>query len=254
MNLEETLGAIETTTSVDGLLHVMQKIAEQFGFASYNFIDVGEPHVEEPFWSGTTGARWESEYNSYGFVHADPTLSKARRTNTPFFWSELNISLRKGPKSGARSTMEAARDHGFEDGLVIPIHIVDRLGRPRSACIGFFWTEPKVPLTELKTDRFVDLHIEAIYWTQKAIDLVAVEFRKSHPIISQETSPELITPKERDVLSWSARGKTSSEAADIMNISDSTAKWHLKNALRKLDANTKTQAVTKAIYLGLIDI
>jgi len=254
MPIEETLCAIEAATSVDDLLRVMQDITEQCGFASYNFIDVGEPHVDEPFWSGTTGERWESEYNSNGFVHADPTLSRARRVNLPFFWSDLEISLRRGPKTVARSTMEAAKDHGFQDGLVVPIHIADRLGRPRSACLGFFWTETRELQPELKADRFVNLHIVSIYWTQKAIDLVAVEFRKSHPIISQETSPDFITPKERDVLSWSARGKTSSEAAEIMKISDSTVKWHLKNSLRKLDANTKTQAVTKAIYLGLIDI
>ncbi len=56
------------------------------------------------------------------------------------------------------------------------------------------------------------------------------------------------------MLSWAARGKTAHDTSDILSLSEDTVKTHIRNALHKLDATNKTHGVTKAIYLGLIDI
>ena len=61
-----------------------------------------------------------------------------------------------------------------------------------------------------------------------------------------------MTDRERDVLSWAARGKSVLDTADILILSEDTVKTHIRNALTKLGANNKTHGVTKAIYLGLI--
>ena len=63
---------------------------------------------------------------------------------------------------------------------------------------------------------------------------------------------EELTDRERDVLSWAGRGKSVLDTADILELSEDTVKTHVRNALKKLNANNKTHAVTKAIYLGLI--
>jgi DNA-binding CsgD family transcriptional regulator len=55
-------------------------------------------------------------------------------------------------------------------------------------------------------------------------------------------------------LSWAARGKTTSETADILHISQQTAEGYIRNALLKLNATNKTHAVAKGIYLGIVDV
>jgi LuxR family quorum sensing-dependent transcriptional regulator len=63
-----------------------------------------------------------------------------------------------------------------------------------------------------------------------------------------------LTDRERDVLSWGARGKTVSETAEILRLSADTVETHMRHATHKLGANNKTHAVAKAIHFGLIDV
>ncbi len=58
-----------------------------------------------------------------------------------------------------------------------------------------------------------------------------------------------LSDRERDVLAWRPRGKTSNDTAEILKISVETVNDHVKNAIRKLNASNKTHAVTQAILL-----
>lgn len=62
-----------------------------------------------------------------------------------------------------------------------------------------------------------------------------------------------LNDREWQVLTWVAAGKTSSEIAAIMPISERTVSFHLSNARRKLGASNSRHAITRAISLGLID-
>jgi DNA-binding CsgD family transcriptional regulator len=61
-----------------------------------------------------------------------------------------------------------------------------------------------------------------------------------------------LTPRERDILSFSAEGKSIPAIAAIFSLSPNTVNFHLKNVYAKLDVSTRQTAVVKAIRLGLI--
>lgn len=80
----------------------------------------------------------------------------------------------------------------------------------------------------------------------------------AHEKIAQVLVPELVpetqvamTPREKEVLRWTAEGKTSQEIAAILLISERTVKFHINNLVSKLKAVNKTQAAVKAIALGM---
>ncbi len=54
------------------------------------------------------------------------------------------------------------------------------------------------------------------------------------------------------MLRWTADGKTASEIADILNISERTANFHIANVIAKLNAPNKTAAVIRAGLLGML--
>ena len=54
-------------------------------------------------------------------------------------------------------------------------------------------------------------------------------------------------------MTWVARGKTSIEIAQILELSKRTVDFHIDNARTKLGAATRTQAVIKAATGRLID-
>lgn len=63
-----------------------------------------------------------------------------------------------------------------------------------------------------------------------------------------------LTPREREVLSYVALGYLNKQIADTLGISTETIKNHITSSLRKLHANSRTDAVVQAIKQGLITI
>jgi LuxR family quorum sensing-dependent transcriptional regulator len=257
LDLDNAIASIEACTTLDELRELLQKIAEQYGFSSFNFIDVGQPHIDKPFYFGTVKEAWTQDYTRNNFFVVDPCIQRVRKTNTPFSWGSILLPTVHGPrKPGAVRTMEAARDHGFTEGLVIPYHFRDHLGRMHSSLGSFFWEDAASRFTFMLSERRHELHLVMIYWVQRAVDLVAQSQRGSVSIIRghQDDSGVTLTDRERDMLAWAARGKTVADTADILKISEETVETHIRNAMRKLDATNKTHAVAKAIYLSLIDV
>jgi LuxR family quorum sensing-dependent transcriptional regulator len=65
-------------------------------------------------------------------------------------------------------------------------------------------------------------------------------------------SPSL-TPREREVLAWVAKGKSAWETGKILHIAKRTVDEHTQTAARKLGAANRTQAVALALLLRLIE-
>jgi len=62
-----------------------------------------------------------------------------------------------------------------------------------------------------------------------------------------------LSHRELECLTWTAKGKTTWDIAMILEISEHTVNYHIKNAMKKLDAHSRTVAVVKAVRFGLID-
>ncbi len=61
-----------------------------------------------------------------------------------------------------------------------------------------------------------------------------------------------LSDREAETLTWSARGKTSDEIAQIIGVSRRTVDFHLDNARSKLGVATRIEAVANAIAAKLI--
>lgn len=67
-----------------------------------------------------------------------------------------------------------------------------------------------------------------------------------------EQPVEELTPRELEVLQLMAEGFSNKEIAERLGITDHTVKFHVNTILSKLDAHSRTEAVTRAARLGLI--
>ncbi len=63
----------------------------------------------------------------------------------------------------------------------------------------------------------------------------------------------LLTPREREVLSWAAAGKSYWEISRILGITERTIRYHMANVRNALDAVSNKQVIATAVRLGLID-
>ena len=65
---------------------------------------------------------------------------------------------------------------------------------------------------------------------------------------------EELTPRELQVLQLLAKGRANKEIADVLRITEYTAKDHLKSILAKLRVADRTEAATAAIQRGIIHL
>ncbi|HSY27326.1 MAG TPA: autoinducer binding domain-containing protein [Burkholderiaceae bacterium] len=61
-----------------------------------------------------------------------------------------------------------------------------------------------------------------------------------------------MTLREKEVLRWTAEGKTAYEIGQILAVSERTVNFHINNVVTKLGASNKTQAAVKAATLGML--
>ena len=73
--------------------------------------------------------------------------------------------------------------------------------------------------------------------------------------VAQNRSPRptvSLTDREIEALTWSAQGKSSTDIAVLMSVSERTVNFHITNAMRKLGVATRIQAAVRASIAGLI--
>ena len=65
---------------------------------------------------------------------------------------------------------------------------------------------------------------------------------------------DILSERETEVLRLMAQGAANKSIASSLSISESTAKTHVANIFQKLEVNQRTEAVTKAMTLGIIKL
>ncbi|AWY44336.1 helix-turn-helix transcriptional regulator [Pseudomonas putida] len=63
-----------------------------------------------------------------------------------------------------------------------------------------------------------------------------------------------LTAREKEVLQWSAIGKSSWEIGRIFNCTEAGVNYHFANIRRKFGVSSRGCAVVKALELGLIEL
>ncbi|GAB4112368.1 MAG: response regulator transcription factor [Roseiflexaceae bacterium] len=75
-----------------------------------------------------------------------------------------------------------------------------------------------------------------------------------HTPAGQANPNPLLTERERDILRLIARGQTNSAIASNLHLSDGTVRNYVSSLLLKLEAEDRTQAVIKALRIGLVSV
>lgn len=100
-----------------------------------------------------------------------------------------------------------------------------------------------------------DLHMKApaaeSECQQAIFDIVLPRFRNAWKYKDQEPRISL-TAREKEILMWVKEGKNNWEIASILDITQDTVKYHLKNIFQKLNVSNRSQAVSVALEEQLI--
>jgi DNA-binding CsgD family transcriptional regulator len=95
-------------------------------------------------------------------------------------------------------------------------------------------------------------HYELDRADEKCLHMASIFFQTRLERVRAKNTPPprgpRLTRRERECLSWVASGKTDWEISQILSIAEQTVHEYVQNALIKLNATTRAQAVAVAIY------
>lgn len=225
---------LDAVRSADEIMSHMAQALGRFGFETFVFARLPDPAQLTSYYvlAHKWPRGWSDLYAEEGYVTADPVARLCRHSVGPFEWSEATYDPAAEPR--AHEVMKRASDFRMVNGFCIPIHGLNG----HEACVSFGGT--KVDLSPCTKPA---LHLMGMYAFERIRQMVT-------PSVPRR--PADLTVREREVLTWTALGKTSSEVAEILGLTKRTIDEYALRAARKLRAQNKTHAVVKALQRGLI--
>ncbi len=127
----------------------------------------------------------------------------------------------------------------------LAVHLVTGASGKVEALYGF--SRIPVPL-DARLGHIIELLIPHLH--NAFLRVLATE-REISSAGSQRTG-RLVTPRQEEILSLIKEGKTNVEIARLLDCSPWTIKNHIQAILRRLDSNTRTHAISRAMSLGIL--
>lgn len=235
--LLQTLTTAETldqAKSVDAFAATVGRMLGSFGLASFTFQDLPSTNKYDDFvFCRHLPEEWFKVYVRRKYLRVDPAFKLVRRRTEPFIWADAPYDAEREPR--VLEFLHCVTDLRLDRGVVVPIHRLT--GRP-----GVVWFGGPKP--ELNAHTLPALHFLASYSFER--------LRQLRPPAHEKRPP--LTPREREVLTWVAAGKTAWEIGEILNIAQRTAEEYAQKAVTKLGATNRTHAVALAVHDHLISL
>ncbi len=180
-----------------------------------NFVNLSNP------------ATWMEEYHQKGYLNGDPVRIEleARLQNEPGFTHSILWDAYDRPLSEReREIIRRRSHHGLKFGFSV---FNNSLDKNAVFLISFARRDRQVEQPEQDIGRFI---VPQLNWCRKRLDLLM--------LVGQ------LSRRERAVADWLVEGKTNWEIASILEVTESTVKFHVSNILRKLRVTNRLAAIS----------
>lgn len=230
--IENLLPSILLASSVQSSIEIMQGI-EAVDHVTFHMTNNIKSPMDNPFIRTTYPSNWISYYLLNNLVMVDPVMAHALVATKPFSWDVLR------PTAKEVAFLEKSREFGLgASGFSCPC--LDSYGRKSVLSLN-----SSLPTADWTA--FVNLNGQELANLAHDIHVKAVA-----EAFADRDSGTQLSPREYECLKWTSQGKTYSEIAIILDLSEHTVRSYLKVARLKLDSVSLAQAVAKASNFGLI--
>lgn len=184
----------------------------------------------------------ESWWRIPQFAFESPLPAACRYESEPFWCNEEGIrAMRRNPFLADIDLKDFERRALTRVAMVAPVHLP----------FGQIGAVSAVPLDRSRTE------LEQEFAEYGALfGLFARTFIAGYVSVMAQTrrmpSQPALNRREVECLRWAGIGKSDNEIATLISLSRSTVRFHITNAMTKLDAVNRAQAVLKAGQLGYI--
>ncbi|EUC01400.1 transcriptional regulator, LuxR family [Rhizobium sp. CF080] len=227
-----SIGEIAGLKTQFDVFRFMKRITEHYGCRAFMVLNL--PHATSLELSNNTViTNWPAElmslFDREGMMQTSPVLRRLRVSTIPFSFDLDTVPPeRQGP-----AVRNLFGRFGVVRGAYFPVHDMSgNRGAVSFSGDGLLFTHQQ--MMELM---YISIHV-----FERLAEIRNLDVRTT----------DMLTDREIDCLNWTAAGKTSAEIAEILGLSEHTVNHYLNRAAKKLDTVNRTQAVAKALRIGLI--
>jgi len=227
----EEIGRLKTQFDV---FRFMKGLTEAYRCRAFMVVNL-PPITSFELQSNSVINNWPAEllsiYDQEGLLPTSPVLRRLRSSTLPFVHEVASSPNRDESKSQlVVALFERFRMTRF---VYLPTHDVSGIRGAVSLAGDREIFSPE----EIKDLCYIAIHVFDRLAEIRSLDVRVID---------------ALTDREIDCLNWTAAGKTSAEIAEILGLSEHTVNHYLNRATKKLDTVNRTQAVAKALRVGLI--
>ncbi|BCG83621.1 LuxR family transcriptional regulator [Mesorhizobium sp. 113-3-3] len=235
-DLFAAISKIDTARSADAILQAFRSAMERYGLR--NFLITGLPVPHDTDWQREILAdgwspEWHRRYVAEEYFLHDPCVAQCRHSPQPFRWGELPAARLV---ARAKLVIDEAAEFGMKEGICVPIHVP--LAGP--GVVTMASDRMEVPPSAMPLIETLCVH------TFRRLSALGT------PGDGNEPTP--LTARERELLEWSAQGKSTDDIACILGVTRNTVESHQRNIRGKLDAINVAHAIVKALRRQEIQI
>ncbi len=179
---------------------------------------------------------WLEHYTRNNYFASDPNKRQLLEGADFLRWSESFSSVTLPIE---KEYVRHAREYEMGEGITVACR------QPRSGLLSLFCFRGR-ELERTDRDRVVLRHVAPyLHEAMRRVNMQAAP----GPVAEDQY---VLSNREKEVLRWAMDGKTNWEISMILDIGERTVKFHVQNAMRKLDASSRSQAVAIAVRRRLI--
>ncbi|MFY7863398.1 autoinducer binding domain-containing protein [Roseateles sp.] len=230
----DQLQLIVSATNTDETFQTVVAEVARLGFAFCSFgmkapMPLVAPRV---LWCSNYPLEWQRRYEAQGYLRCDPTVAHAIVSDEPLLWSDALFAT-------CPEMREEAKARGLVHGWAQP-------RRDAAGMVSLLTCARADP--EIAREEFAAKQARVQWLSYLCHEGMSRHWSAS---LRGDTDP-VLSKRELEVLRWSCDGKTSADIAQIINLSEGTVNFHVRNACNKLGTNNRTAAAVRAALLGLL--
>jgi LuxR family transcriptional regulator, quorum-sensing system regulator LasR len=235
---QAALDQLSCVTTENDVMLRLSDIAASLNFDFFLYAEVFRSGTRNPKLKIISNypSDWRLKYDAENYIAIDPIMHHCEHRLVPLIWSDISYQSYR-----QREFMEEARGFGLASGISFPNHskdgdvgVLSFASRSAGGRTGDARFEPVAIAQGALTAAFAHDAIERLANRQ------------------EEARHSPLTGRELECLKWIAIGKTTWEISSILGISEHGVLYHVRNIMRKFDAQTRHMAVLKAMASGLI--
>lgn len=232
---ESQLKQLTFAREIDTAYPILLRFAENIGF---NFCAVCLTSIDRStdfnsLQINNYPTTWNQSYEKQNYSKIDPVVAHCNRSMLPIVWSKELFSH-------TPQLWQDLQEHGLRHGWSQSFHQIES-----GLCTTLSLARKNGALSPLELYEHFGY---MFYVTSHLSDL----FARTMPKRPDKPIQPKLSPRELEVLKFSAVGKTAYEISRILCLSERTVNYHVQNVIVKLNVCNKISAVIAATRIGII--